>query len=1052
MPSRFGRSTTGRFKITPEPLVLRFLGEMEVIRAGAAVALPPSKKTRGLLAYLVLTGRPHRRERLCALLWDVADDPRGALRWSLSKLRPLVDGPGAVRLVADRDSVAFRCEEVRVDILAVRACLAVGVEAIATEELRRIAAEFRGELLEGLDLSDFHDFQAWCMAEREAARRERATVLAALARRLSGEPEEALAYARDLAQTDPFDAAAHVTLVRLLAASGRWAEGEQQVEAGRRMLDEMGPGRSAPVAEVWRALRERRRAPWAAAAPRDPAPPEPPPVESPLGLGAIPLVGRDEERASLFRLLDEAASASLERIVLLTGEPGLGKSRLLAELIAEARRRGGTVLAGCAYEAEGARPYGPWIDALRGLPAAMVGEPLAAALAPLRPQARLEPGEEGSREQLFGAVADLIAARAHRGAPVLLAFDDVQWCDDASAALLHYVARLHRYRPVVIALAARGGELPDNEALLRVLRGLRAERLVEELALRPLDPEDVARLARSVGPEADAGRAVDESGGNPLYVLEVARAGVRRGDDLPASLAGLVRDRIERLPPEAADLLEWAAVLGSTFRVDQLPEATGLPLERLLQALALLERHALLHAPLSATEPQGAYAFAHDVVRRAVHSRLSEPRRRLMHAKIVRLLQARGGDDSLAADLAHHAALAGEPGVAARACVAAGRRCLRLFAQTEAFGFARRGLGQAEALPEPEAVQRRLELLEVQLAARRPPQPEEAAHEIELLAERALDHGCIEHARLGFHLLGHLRWREGYPVDARRHLLRAEAVSRAADDRERVVALAEAARCLALLERDLGQAEALLLEAGSLSTRLGVEPMAIPDGVGMLRLHEGKVEDAAPLFVRARALARRDGDPLAEYQALEHLVALELQRGAFAVAADLGAELVELGDKLREGSEAPFARAALALARYGAGEEDAIADLDRAIGELRMADAKHRLAYVLARAAALELRGGNAEAAGRRAAAALDLAETMQRPSEAAMARATLARAAAARGDRAAAAVQKDALRLLRREPLSEEARLAIEAALDEAPPAPKGRRAGGGGNALRRG
>jgi predicted ATPase len=76
----------------------------------------------------------------------------------------------------------------------------------------------------------------------------------------------------------------------------------------------------------------------------------------------------------------------------------------------------------------------------------------------LRPQARPEPGEEGSREQLFGAVADLIAARAHRGAPVLLAFDDVQWCDDASAALLHYIARLHRCRPVAIALAARGGE------------------------------------------------------------------------------------------------------------------------------------------------------------------------------------------------------------------------------------------------------------------------------------------------------------------------------------------------------------------------------------------------------------------------------------------------------------------------------------------------------------------------------------------------------------------------------------------------------------------
>ncbi len=88
-------------------LGLRFLGEIEVLRGAQRLALPPSKKTRALLAYLVVTGRPQRRDRLCTMFWDVADDPRAALRWSLSKLRPLVDEPARPRIVAMTDTVAF---------------------------------------------------------------------------------------------------------------------------------------------------------------------------------------------------------------------------------------------------------------------------------------------------------------------------------------------------------------------------------------------------------------------------------------------------------------------------------------------------------------------------------------------------------------------------------------------------------------------------------------------------------------------------------------------------------------------------------------------------------------------------------------------------------------------------------------------------------------------------------------------------------------------------------------------------------------------------------
>src|SRR3954470_22290418 len=111
-------------------LTIRLFGELEVARGAETLVLPPSKKTRALLAYLVVTRRPHRRERLCELLWDVPDDPRGALRWSLTKLRGLVDEPGRSRIVADRDTVAFAPDDAAIDLLTVRELVKQGPGAI----------------------------------------------------------------------------------------------------------------------------------------------------------------------------------------------------------------------------------------------------------------------------------------------------------------------------------------------------------------------------------------------------------------------------------------------------------------------------------------------------------------------------------------------------------------------------------------------------------------------------------------------------------------------------------------------------------------------------------------------------------------------------------------------------------------------------------------------------------------------------------------------------------------------------------------------------------
>ncbi len=237
------------------PLELRFLGPLAVTRGGERQDLPPSKKTLALLAYLTLTGRPHRRDSLCDLLWDIPDDPRAALRWSLSKLRPLVDEADRPRIVADRTNVAFEPGDAAVDVLQIRRALANGIADIPTADLAALVDAFSGEFLEGLDLPACPGFQAWCVAEREDLRTQRADLLAELVRRLTDTPMDALPYARQLVELDPFDEASRAGLVELLIAADRRAEAEQQYRAGLQALGELKAPLSGELEAAWRTSR-----------------------------------------------------------------------------------------------------------------------------------------------------------------------------------------------------------------------------------------------------------------------------------------------------------------------------------------------------------------------------------------------------------------------------------------------------------------------------------------------------------------------------------------------------------------------------------------------------------------------------------------------------------------------------------------------------------------------------------------------------------------------------------------------------------------------------
>jgi DNA-binding SARP family transcriptional activator/pimeloyl-ACP methyl ester carboxylesterase len=215
------------------------LGNLAVWRNGAETPLPPSKKTRALLAYLAVTARPHSRERLSALLWPVPDDPRGALRWSLTRLRPLVDEPGSRRIIANRENVRFGADDLDVDILSLRKLARNGSDSMSIDALREATQALEAGFLEGIDLPDCHEFQSWCIGEREETRRLRVRLLTALVARLEDAPDEALRHARTLSVLEPANESIQAGLVRLLRGAGRLREAEDQYRSAQRRLQEL---------------------------------------------------------------------------------------------------------------------------------------------------------------------------------------------------------------------------------------------------------------------------------------------------------------------------------------------------------------------------------------------------------------------------------------------------------------------------------------------------------------------------------------------------------------------------------------------------------------------------------------------------------------------------------------------------------------------------------------------------------------------------------------------------------------------------------------------
>jgi DNA-binding SARP family transcriptional activator len=248
-----------------DDLQVRLLGPLTISRDGTTLALPASRKVRALFAYLALAPHAVPRSQLCELLWDVPNDPRGELRWCLSKIRALVDAPERKRVETPEDTVRLDLGDCFVDAAEVARAAEDGIETLAAERQRALCRLFDGDFLEGLEIDRSPMFNGWLIAQRRRFRGCHAALLEHLARRVPD--DEAFAYVEQWLQLAPFDRHVHETMLGALARRGRIREGEEHLAATARLFEAEGLDHT-PIRDAWRAARAHgeRGAPAAVAA------------------------------------------------------------------------------------------------------------------------------------------------------------------------------------------------------------------------------------------------------------------------------------------------------------------------------------------------------------------------------------------------------------------------------------------------------------------------------------------------------------------------------------------------------------------------------------------------------------------------------------------------------------------------------------------------------------------------------------------------------------------------------------------------------------------
>ncbi len=541
----------------------------------------------------------------------------------------------------------------------------------------------------------------------------------------AGRVEPAAHAAARLLAIDPLQEEVHRTLMRLYVRQGRRAAALRQYQACVAILQkELGVEPEAQTKRLY--LEILQRAAPAAGATRG--------ATLATGRGAppaadAPLVGRQAELTRLRRRLD-AAWRGAGQVILLTGEAGVGKSRLLEEITSGAVARGTRLLAGRAWETEQILPFQPWVDALRAgraldaMRAPAAPSPLRAELARLFPElgagAALPPITREGHQRLFESL-DAVLADLCRVEPVVVVLEDLHWADEMSLRLFAFVARRLVERPLLLVLSSRDEDLAETPALARLVDELTPLSHVEHVALGALSAPATATLVRALaraGSQAGrlaeiVGHAWNLSEGNPFVIVETMRA-LRDGRlpdaggvELPRRVREMIAARIGRLSPRAQELARVASVFTREFEFPVLQRAAALARRETAEAVEELVRRRIFDAVGE------RFDFTHSRLRHAVYQGLLAPRQQALHAAIGEAVEVvyAGRLDEVYDRLAHHFSRADEPGRALTYLVHLGDKVARRYALDEAVRLLKDALAAAERLPRDAGDRRRLDVV-----------------------------------------------------------------------------------------------------------------------------------------------------------------------------------------------------------------------------------------------------------------------------------------------------------------------------------------------------
>jgi len=944
-------------------LRLYFLGPPRIERDGQTIE-PDTRKATALLAYLAVTGQFQTRDALAALLWPDMDDQhaRAALRRTLSSLRAFV---GDAALYVSRDGLGVNPDGLWCDVTAFEAAVVETGRHAHTHapdkpcpdciaRLEAAVALYRDAFLSGFSLRDSAAFDDWQVAVGEGLRRSLTTALARLvaAHSAAGAFDRAADHARRWLAVDPLREEAHRWLMRLYAWNGARDLALRQYREAVRVLDEeLGVEPLPETTALYEAIQENRleRPASVSAAPSAPAaPPVAVPVPAPAP-AAAPLIGRDAAWTELQRAYEDVTMTG--RLVAVTGEAGIGKTRLAEAFVEWARAGGATTVTATCYEGEADLAYAPFVAALRALlrrpesaarlpaiPAQWLAE--AARLAPELAGGATPPADSGPGAQMrfFAGISEVICHLLSGPAPGVFCLDDAHWADAASLDLLAYLARRLSDLPVllVVAWSAAGGGEPRLRRLLTEAQRTGVGRAVTLTRWRPSDV--LGLVVAGAEPSADmaavASRLYRETEGLPFFVVEYLNA-LRADPDswaMPPSVRDLLAGRLAGVGQAERQLLQAAAVIGGSFDDDILLAASGRSEEEVVGGLERLLERGLLREAAEAGGAAGdvGYDFSHQQLRSLVYDETTLARRRLLHRRVAAALAARARGETTASLIGHHYRLGGQEALAADAYRRAGDHAGRLFANREALGHYqtalalghpataalheasgdlytllgeyRRGLSAYEsaAAQSGEADLARLEHKLGQLYERRGQWELADSHYAEALSRyRPVTEGadvarvCVDRSRVAYH--------RGDSAGAR--ALAEEALALAAGDAE---AQAQAHNTLGILARGMGHREAArrhLEESLALAERAGATAVRVAalNNLARLRGAAGAIDAALELLEMAIDLCARQGDRHREAALLNQRAdwlhragredeAMSSLKAAVAIYAEIGQE------------------------------------------------------------------------------------------------------------------------------------------------------------------